>query len=170
MGQGDRFIVPLSHLVWENSRTGLNAVILDDIIKSKIIELLKIGVITMLEAFKGLNLLDPKFYIPVLIGIVVLFIVIKVAKKLVKFVLVLAVIGLALLIYFNMPGLKVEDGTAVLNLKGQEYTLDPKDMKIESEDTDGKTRVFLVSGTTRIELPFSKAYAEKFILDKLKGE
>ena len=124
----------------------------------------------MLEAFKGLNILDPKFYIPVLIGVVVLFIVIKIAKKLVKFALLLAVIGLAVLIYFNMPGIKIDDGAAVLNLKGQEYRLDPKDVKIQSEDTDGKSRVFLISGTTRIELPFSKAYAEKFILDKLKGE
>ena len=124
----------------------------------------------MLEAFKGLDILDPKFYIPVLIGIVVLFIVIKIAKKLVKFVLLLAVIGLALLIYFNMPSIKVDSGTAVFSLKGQEYRIDPKDVKIQSEDTDGKSRVYLISGTTRIELPFSKAYAEKFILDKIKGE
>ncbi len=124
----------------------------------------------MLEAFKGLNILDPKFYIPVLIGIVVLFIAVKIAKKLVKFVLLLAVIGLALLIYFNMPSIKVDGATAVLNLKGQEYRIDPKDVKIESKDEEGKSRVFLVSGETRIELPFSKAYAEKFILDKIKGE
>ncbi len=124
----------------------------------------------MLEAFKGLNLLDPGFYVPVLIGIAVLFVVIKIAKKLVKLVLFIAVVGLALLIYFNMPSIKVEDGLAVLKVKGQEYRVDPKDAKVESSDTDGKTRVYLVSGSTRIELPFSKAYAEKFILDKLKGK
>jgi len=124
----------------------------------------------MLEAFKGLNILDPKFYIPVLIGVVALFIIIKVARKLVKFALLLAVIGLVLLIYFNMPSLKIDNGTAVLSVEGQEYRIDPKNVKIQSEDTDGKSRVFLISGTTRIELPFSKAYAEKFILDKLKGE
>lgn len=124
----------------------------------------------MLEAFKGLNILDPKIFIPVLIGIAVLFIVIKIAKKLVKFVLLIAIIGLAMLIYFNMPSIKIDDGTAVLTVKGQEYRIDPKDVKIESEDSEDKSRVFLVSGTTRIELPFSKAYAEKFILDKIKGE
>ena len=79
-------------------------------------------------------------------------------------------IGLALLIYFNMPSIKVDGATAVLNLKGQEYRINPKDVKIESKDEEGKSRVFLVSGDTRIELPFSKAYAEKFILDKIKGE
>lgn len=124
----------------------------------------------MLEAFKGLNLLDPKFYIPVLIGIVVLFLVIKIAKKLVKFVLFIAVVGLVLLIYFNMPSFKVDNGLAVLNIKGHEYRIDPKNVKIESSITEGKARVYLVSGTTRIELPFSRDYAEKFIMDKLKGE
>ena len=124
----------------------------------------------MFEAFRGLNILDPKFYIPVLIGIIVLFIVVKIAKKLVKFVLFIAVIGLALLIYFNMPSIKVDKGQAVLTVKGQEYRINPKDVKIKSEDADGKSKVFLISGTTRIELPFSKAYAEKFILEKLKGE
>lgn len=148
----------------------MNAKGSDDIIRNKIIELLKNGVIIMLEAFKGLNILDPKFYIPVLIGIVVLFIAVKIAKKLVKFVFLLALIGLVLLIYFNMPNIRVDGGTAVLNLKGQEYRIDPKNAKIQSEDADGKTRIYLISGTTRIELPFSKAYAEKFILDKLKGQ
>lgn len=124
----------------------------------------------MLEAFKGLNILDPKFYIPVLIGVVILFIVIKLAKKLIKFALVLAVVGLALLIYFNMPSIKMEDGKAVLSVNGQEYRIDPGDVKIQSEVEDGKDRVYLISGSTRIELPFSKAYAEKFISDRLKGQ
>lgn len=59
----------------------------------------------MLEALKGLNILDPRFYIPVIIGLVILFIIVKVAKKLVKLALFIAVVALALLIYFNMPGI-----------------------------------------------------------------
>lgn len=125
----------------------------------------------MLEAFKGLNLLDPKFYIPVIIGIVVLFIIIKVAKKLVKFAIFIAVVALALLIYFNMPSVKLDGTDAIIKVKGHEYVIDAKDVKIKSEVTrpDGKKKVYLVSGDTRIELPFSKDFAERFILDKLKG-
>lgn len=124
----------------------------------------------MLEALKGLNILDPKFYIPVLIGIVVLFIIVKIAKKLVKFAIFIAVIALALLIYFNMPSIKLDGTNAFINIKGQEYVINTKDVKIKSENADGKTKVFLVSGNTRIELPFSKDYAERFILDKLKSK
>lgn len=122
----------------------------------------------MLEALNGLNLLEPKFYVPVLIGIVVLFLIVKVARKLLKMALFIAVIAIALLVYFNLPSFTVEGSKATLKLQGKEYSINTKDAKITSENADGKTKVFLVSGTTRIELPFSKAYAEKFILDKLK--
>lgn len=121
----------------------------------------------MFEVFKGLNVLDPKFYVPVIIGVIVLFIIVKVAKRLVKFAVVVAIIGLALLIYFNMPSVKLDGTNAVLDIKGQEYVIDAKDVKIESTVTNGKKRVYLVSGDTRIELPFSKDFAERFILDKL---
>jgi hypothetical protein len=124
----------------------------------------------MFEAFKGLNILDPKFYIPVIIGIVVLLIIVKVAKKLVKFAVFIAVVALALLIYFNMPSVKLNGTDATIKIKGQEYVVNAKDVKIKSEDTDGKRKIYLVSGETRIELPFSKDFAERFILGKLKGE
>ena len=122
----------------------------------------------MLEAIKGLNILDPKFYVPIIIGLVLLLVIIKVAKKLIKFAVFVVVIALALLIYFNMPSIKVDGSVATLKIKGQEYMIDTKNVKIANESTDGKTRVYLVSGSEKIELPFSKDYAERFIMDKLK--
>lgn len=122
----------------------------------------------MLEIFKGLNFLDPKFFVPLLIGIVVIIIVINVAKKLVKFAVLLAVAGLVLLIYLNMPDIKIEGTNAIVNVKGHEYVINPRDVKIESPEVDGKKKVFLVSGETRIELPFSKDFAERFFIEKLK--
>ena len=124
----------------------------------------------MFEAFKGLNILDPKFYVPIIIGLVVLLIIVKVAKKLVKFAVFIALVGLALLIYFNMPSVKLDGTNATVKVKGHEYVMNIKDVKIKSEDADGKKKVYLVSGETRIELPFSKDFAERFILAKLKGE
>jgi len=124
----------------------------------------------MLEAFKGINLTDPKFYIPVIIGAIVLFIAVTLAKKLIKFVLVIAVVGLAVLLYFSMPSIKLEDGVAVFKLKGQEYMINPKNVKVESVNVDGKTKIYLKSGETTIELPFSRDYVERYILAKLKGE
>lgn len=124
----------------------------------------------MLEALKGLDIFDPKFYIPVIIGVIILFIVVKVAKKLVKLTLFIAVAALALLIFFNLPSIKVDGSMATLKIKGQEYNIDAKNVKIAKDDTGGRTKVFLVSGSTRIELPFSVDYAQRFIVDKLKGE
>jgi hypothetical protein len=124
----------------------------------------------MLEAIKGLNILNPKFYVPVLIGLVFLFIIVKVAKKLVKLAVFVVIIALALLIYFNMPSIKVDGSVATLKIKGQEYMIDTKNVKIANENSDGKSRVYLVSGSEKIELPFSKDYAERFIMDKLNKD
>ena len=124
----------------------------------------------MLEQLKGLNFLDPKFYIPVIIGVLVLVLVIWLAKKLFKFAIFLAIVALAVLIYFNMPSISVNGSVATLKVNGQEYVIDTKNVKLESEKTDGKTKIYLVSGTTnqtKIELPFSFDFAKKFIIDKL---
>jgi hypothetical protein len=125
----------------------------------------------MLEAFRGLDITDPKFYIPVIVGVIVLYIIIKVAKNLFKFALALAVIALVLLVYFNMPSFKVEGDIATLSVKGQEYTVNIKDMKIEPEEVDGKQRIYLYSEGKKVaELPFSKEFAKKFIMDKVADQ
>lgn len=125
----------------------------------------------MFEALKGLNITDPKFYIPVIIGVVLLFIVIKVAKKLAKLAIFIAVAALVLIVYFNLPSIKIEGTAANIKVSGQEYKIDAKNATIKSEkNAEGKTKVYLVSGTTKIELPFSKDYAERFIMDKIKQQ
>jgi hypothetical protein len=56
----------------------------------------------MLEALKGFDIFNTGFIIPVIIGLVILFILAKVAKKLVKLAVFLAIIGLAVLLYLQM--------------------------------------------------------------------
>ena len=122
----------------------------------------------MFEALKGLNFTDPGFLIPLVVVAVVLLIVVSVAKKLIKLAIFICIAILAITVYLNMPSFKIEDSKAVLKIQGNEYTLDAKDIKIESEKQGDSDKVFLVSGSTRIELPFSKEFADKFIMDKLK--
>ncbi len=122
----------------------------------------------MFEALKGLNFTDPGFLIPLVVVAVVLLIVVSVAKKLIKVAIFICIAILAITVYLNMPSFKIEDSKADLKIQGNEYTLDAKDIKIESEKQGDSDKVFLVSGSTRIELPFSKEFAEKFIMDKLK--
>jgi hypothetical protein len=123
----------------------------------------------MFEMFKGLNILDPKFFIPIIIGLIVIILIAKLAKKLIKFALLIALIGLALLVYFNLPSVKVDGSVATLKVNGQEYRINAKDTKIEKKSVDGRERVYLVSddGKTRIELPFSADYAKRFVLSKI---
>jgi hypothetical protein len=123
----------------------------------------------MLEALKGLDIFDPKFYIPVIVGAIALLIIIKVAKNLFKIALLIAVLLLVVLVYLNLPAVQVSGSTATLKIKGQEYVIDAKDVKIEQEmEEDGKQKLYLVSGGKKIvELPFSMEYAKKFILEKL---
>lgn len=121
----------------------------------------------MLEWLKGINLTGPEFIVPVIIGVVLLFIVFTIAKKLIKLALFVVVIALAITFYFNMPSFTVDGSVATLKVQGNEYTIDAKDVKIEKESVEGKEKVFLVSGSTRIELPFSLDFAEKFIMEKL---
>lgn len=120
-----------------------------------------------MEILNGLGILDASFLIPVIIVVVVLFIVAKVAKSLLKLALLIAVIALAGIIYLSLPSFKVENGTATLDLKGKQYSISTKDTKIVTEQKDGDTKTVLISGTTRIELPFSKSFADKFITEKL---
>lgn len=121
----------------------------------------------MLEWLKGINLTGPEFIVPVIIGVVLLFIVFTIAKKLVKLALFVVVIALAVTFYMNMPSFTVDGSVATLKVQGNEYTIDAKDVRIEKESVEGKEKVFLVSGSTRIELPFSLDFAEKFIMEKL---
>lgn len=123
-----------------------------------------------MEIIKGINFLDPGFYIPVLIGLLLFIIVVKVAKKLVKLAVFIGVVLLAAVLFFNMPSFKVEGAAATIKIKGQEYTVDARDIKIQTENADGRDKVFMVSGSTRIELPFSKDFAKKFILDRINPQ
>ncbi len=122
----------------------------------------------MLELFKGMDILDPKFYIPVIIGVIILFIIIKVAKNLFKFALAIAVIALVVLVYFNVPNIKIDGNTAALTIKGQEYVINTSDVTIKTEAVEGKQKLYLVSeGKKVVELPFSMEFAKKFILDRI---
>ncbi len=121
-----------------------------------------------MELLKGLGILDTSFLIPVVIIAVVIAIIAKVAKSILKLAILVAVIAIGVTIYFNLPSFKVDNGTATLELFGQQHTVSVKDAKVITEQKDGETKTVLVSGKTRIELPFSKSFADKFITEKLK--
>ncbi len=123
-----------------------------------------------MEILKGINIFDPAFYVPVLAVLLIFIIVVKIAKKLIKLAIFIGVVILAAVLYFNLPSFKVEGSTAVLKVSGQEYTIDARDVKIVSENQEGKEKVFLVSGSTKIELPFSKSFAENLILKKISQQ
>jgi len=123
----------------------------------------------MFEIFKGFGFSDPGFIIPLVVVAVLLLVVASIAKKLIKLAVFIAVAVLAATIYFNMPSFKIEDSKAVLKIQGNEYTVDAKDIEIKSEQQGDSEKVYLVSGSAKIELPFSKEFAEKFILGKLKN-
>ncbi len=122
-----------------------------------------------MELLKGLGILDTSFLIPVIIVAVVILIVAKVAKSILKLAVLIAVIALAAVIYLNLPSFKVDNGTATLELFGKQHTVSVKDTKVITEEKDGETKTVLVSGNQRIELPFSKSFADKFITEKLKN-
>lgn len=121
-----------------------------------------------MELLKGLGFMDASFLVPVIIVVVVLVIIAKVAKKILKLAILVAVIAIVATTYVNLPTFKVENGTATLVLQGKQYSISTKNVKIITEQKDGDMQTILVSGSTRIELPFSKEFADKFILDKLK--
>jgi len=121
-----------------------------------------------MELLKGLGFMDASFLVPIIIVVVVLLIIAKVAKSLLKFALLIAVIALAATIYLNLPNFKVEKGTATLELYGKQHSISVKDAKVVSEDKNGEKQTVLISGTERIVLPFSKSFADKFIMEKLK--
>lgn len=120
-----------------------------------------------MEILKGLGILDSSFLIPVIIIVIVLFIVAKLAKSLLKLALLIAVIALAGIVYFSLPSFKVENGTATLEIKGEQHSISVKGAKVITEEKDGEKQTVLISGTERIVLPFSKSFADKFITDKL---
>jgi len=126
------------------------------------------GMDIIMEILKGLGILDTSFLIPVIIVIVLLLIIAKVAKSLLKFALLIAVIALAATVYLNLPNFKVENGTATLELYGKQHSISVKDAKVVTEDKNGEKQTVLISGTERIVLPFSsKSFADKFIVEKL---
>ncbi len=121
-----------------------------------------------MELLKGLGVLDTSFLIPIIIVAAIILIVAKVAKSIFKLAVLAAIIAVGVIVYMNLPSFKVEDGTATLELFGKEHTVSVKDAKVVTEQKEGETKTVLVSGTTRIELPFSKSFADKFITEKLK--
>ncbi len=121
-----------------------------------------------MELIKGLGILDASFLIPLIAVVVIILIVAKIAKSLLKLAVLIAVIAVAVTIYLNLPSFKVDNGTATLELFGKQHTVSVKDSKVITEQEDGKTKTVLVSGNTRIELPFSKGFADKFITQKLQ--
>jgi len=124
----------------------------------------------VLEAIKGLNIADPKFIVPIVICVVALAIIASIAKKILKLAILIGVVIFAVTVYTNLPSFKIDGSTATLKMKGKEYTVDTRDIRIVDEEADGKTKIFLVSGNTKIELPFSMKFAQKFILDKVNEE
>lgn len=120
-----------------------------------------------MEILKGLGILDTSFLIPVIIVVVLLFIVVNVAKRVLKLAVLIAVIALAAIIYFNIPSFKVDNGTATLELYGKQHSISTKGAKVVTEEKDGEKQTVLISGTERIVLPFSKSFADKFIMEKL---
>lgn len=121
-----------------------------------------------MEILKGLGVLEPSFLIPVIAIVLIIFIIAKVAKSLLKLAVLIAVIAIGVTVYLNLPSFKVENGTATLELRGQEHTISTKGAKVVIEEKDGKKQTILVSGTERIVLPFSKDFADKFIMKKLQ--
>jgi energy-coupling factor transporter transmembrane protein EcfT len=122
----------------------------------------------IMELLKGLGVMDPSFLVPVIVIVLVLAIIAKVAKKILKLAILVAVIAFVATTYVNLPTFEVENGTAKLELQGKQYSISTKDVKIVTEQKDGDMQTILVSGSTRIELPFSKEFADKFIMEKLK--
>lgn len=123
-----------------------------------------------MELLKGLGFMDASFLVPVIVVVVVLVIIAKVAKRILKLAILVAVIAIVATTYVNLPTFKVENGTATLELQGKQYSISTKNVKIISEQKDGDMQTILVSGSTRIELPFSKEFADKFIMEKLSKE
>ncbi len=121
-----------------------------------------------MELLKGLGVLDTSFLIPIIIVAAIILIVAKVAKSIFKLAVIAAVIAVGIIIYMNLPSFTVENGTATLELLGKKHTVSVKDAKVVTEQKEGEAKTVLVSGTTRIELPFSKSFADKFITEKLK--
>ena len=123
-----------------------------------------------MEILKGLGIMDASFLIPIIAVVVVILIIGKIAKSILKIAMLIAVVALAAIVYFNLPTFKVDGGTATLGLKGQQHSISVKDAKVITENKEGKIKTVLVSGSTRIELPFSKSFADKFITEKLKNK
>lgn len=122
-----------------------------------------------MELLKGLGVLDTSFLIPVIVVAVIILIIAKVAKSILKLAVLAAVIAIGVIIYMNLPSFTVNNGTATLDLFGRQHTVSVKEARVITEQKDGRTKTVLVSGSTRIELPFSKSFADKFITEKLKG-
>jgi len=122
-----------------------------------------------MELLKGIGILDTSFLIPIIIVAAVILIIAKVAKSILKLAVLAAVIAVGVIIYTNLPSFTVENGTATLELFGKEHTVSVKDAKVVTEQKEGETKTVLISGTTRIELPFSKEFADKFITKKLES-
>ena len=122
-----------------------------------------------MELLKGIGILDTSFLIPIIIVAAVILIIAKVAKSILKLSVLAAVIAVGVIIYTNLPSFTVENGTATLELFGKEHTVSVKDAKVVTEQKEGETKTVLISGTTRIELPFSKEFADKFITKKLES-
>lgn len=121
-----------------------------------------------MELLKGLGILDTSFLIPVIVVAVIILIIAKVAKSILKLAVLVAVIAIGVIIYMNLPSFTVNNGTATLDLFGKQHTVSVKEAKVITEQKDGRTKTVLISGSTRIELPFSKSFADRFITEKLK--
>ncbi len=129
-----------------------------------------LGMGIIMELLKGFGVMDASFLVPVIVVVLALVIIAKVAKKLLKIALLVALIVIFATTYVNLPSFKIENGTATLDLQGKQYSINAKNVKVITEQKDGKTQTILVSGNTRIELPFSKEFANKFIMEKLKEQ
>ncbi len=121
-----------------------------------------------MELLKGFGFTNMSFLIPVIIVVVLLIIVIKVAKKAFKLTVMIALIAMVAILYVNAPKFTIHNGTATLDLYGKQHSINVKEAKVVSENKDGEKQTVLISGTERIVLPFSKDFADKFIMEKIK--
>ena len=122
-----------------------------------------------MELLKGFGFTNMSFLVPVIIVVILLIIVVKVAKKAFKLALLIALIAIVGILYVNAPKFTIHNGTATLELYGKQHSINVKNAKVVSEDKNGEKQTVLISGTERIVLPFSKDFADKFIMEKLKG-
>ena len=123
-----------------------------------------------MEILSGIGFMDKSFWIPIIIAAVVILLVAKLAKSLLKLTILVAIIAIGVTVYANLPSFRVDNGTAYLTIKGEQHQFSTKDVKIaveKDENGDEVTMVVFGNGAKdKVKVPFSKDFAQKFIIEK----